>query len=433
MRSIDASTRSLPTRQPGCNLVRRGSAPAQRQEAVGAQVAGSAASLEEAEAAEYTDRFLSGYRRGRLLGRGACAVVWLAAPLDQRHAAVAVKQVAKGTTGKKKSDAEAARKEISFGSLFFHAGGEPKLSPAQHPGIEHITKLLDFQETKRDIWLVMEYGGTSLTKMAYEIKGEFLRGERLYRVDHLPLLQSMKRSPAVLKSLLRQLLSGLCILADHHIVHSDIKPDNILVEEDGHRPPRVRFIDLGSAFAFDRPESLALATPEYMPPEALESCASRNGLSGLGGPSGRGSIGSRAAGAVRKVVDVAAKLQRNSRPWSFDVWSLGAILLELCVGTPLWLSYKCRVADDQRTNSAAIGLFAVPGRDPEKILQRQGDLLRQRGLPSVLRNAPGVPLPGGPGGGQELLALMLAWDAFERIAPRDALRHPWLQDAAALT
>ncbi|OLP73020.1 hypothetical protein AK812_SmicGene47919, partial [Symbiodinium microadriaticum] len=26
-----------------------------------------------------------------------------------------------------------------------------------------------------------EFGGTSLTKMAYEIKGEFHRGERLYK------------------------------------------------------------------------------------------------------------------------------------------------------------------------------------------------------------------------------------------------------------
>ena len=29
--------------------------------------------------------------------------------------------------------------------------------------------------------------------------------------------------------------------------------------------------------------------------------------------------------------------------WAMDMWSLGAILLELCHGVPLWLSYKCRV------------------------------------------------------------------------------------------
>lgn len=399
------------------SLLRRGSAPAQKQEV----------SCDE-DCAEYADRFLEGYEKSRLLGRGACAVVWLAVPTGEPRTLVAVKQVAKGTSGKKRSDMEAARKEIFFGSYLFHAGGEPKLSPARYPGIQHIAKLLDHAETKRDIWLVMEFGGTSLTKMAYEIKGEFHRGERLYRVDHLPMLQSMKQSTEVLKDLLRQLLSALCILADNHIVHSDIKPDNILVEEGEHQRLKARFIDLGSAFAFDSPESLALATPEYMPPEALETCSGR----GLGSSTaGRLSIGShRASGASRKPVDPVAKLHRNARPWSFDIWSMGAILLELCVGTPLWLSYKCRVADDQRANSAAMGLFAVPGRDPEKIMLKQSDALRQRGLQAVLRGAPGVPLGGGgPGGGQELLSAMLSWEPVERISPHEALQHPWLSES----
>jgi serine/threonine protein kinase len=350
---------------------------------------------------------------------------------------VAIKQVAKGTTGKKRSDTEAARKEIFFGSYLFGPGGEPKLAPARYPGIQHIAKLLDHAETKRDIWLVMEYGGTSLTKVAYEIKGEFLRGERLYRVNHLPVLQSMKQNPAVLRSMLRQLLSALCILADHHIVHSDIKPDNILVEEDERRQLKVRFIDLGSAFTFDCPESLALATPEYMPPEALETCIARNPLMGgmggcrhgfgrLGGnagPLGGGAPRRGGSGAAAAPVDPVQKLQRQAQPWSFDTWSLGSILLELCLGAPLWLSYKCRVADDQRANSAATGLFAVPGRDPEKIMMKQQDALCQRGLHAVLRNAAGVPLDGS---GRELLSAMLAWDPIARISPQEALRHPWL-------
>merc|ERR1719408_70131 len=104
------------------------------------------------------------------------------------------------------------------------------------------------------------------------------------------------------------------------------------------------------------------------------------------GPSSFSSSGSR------KSADPVAKLHRNSQPWSFDMWSMGSIILELCLGTPLWLSYKCRVADDQRTNSAALGLFAVPGRDPEKILAKQSEALRQRGVNAILRGAPGVPL-----------------------------------------
>lgn len=418
-RSIDASTRSLPARDRASVInerqsfqQRRGSAPVAREMSI------------EDDTAEYSDRFLSGYEKGRLLGKGACAVVWLAAPVGHKDY-VAIKQVAKGNTGKKRSDTESARKEIFFGSYFFHPGGEPKVSASRYPGIEHIAKLLDYAETKRDIWLVMEYGGTSLTKMAYEIKGEFLRGERLYRVMHLPLLQAMKCDPDVLKDILRQLLSALCVLADHHIVHSDIKPDNILVEEDERGLPRARFIDLGSAFTFDCPDNLALATPEYMPPEALETCSARSGTSRI-------SLGAARGGSRKQPIDPIEKLHRHSHPWSFDIWSLGSIFLELCLGTPLWLSYKCRVADDQRANSAGTGLFAVPGRDPEKIIQKQVDALRQRGLNNVLRHAQGVPINnGGAGSGLELLSLMLAWDPADRISPLEALQHPWLQDLGA--
>lgn len=401
MTSLDSSTRSLPGRQPGRGAAQR-LAPAPRR---------VAPSPEEEQVAEYSDRFIAGYDRGTLLGRGACAVVWLARP-QGKQGLVAVKQAAKGDTGKKRCDTEAARKEIQFGSRVFHQGGEPKLSLQQYPGLKHIARLLDYSETKRDIYLVMEYGGTSLTKTAYEIKGEFLRGERLYRVNHLPALQLMKREPSELKRLLRQLLSALQVLADLRVVHSDIKPDNILIEE-GEYHLTAKLIDFGSAYAFESAESLSLATPEYMPPEALESCASR-GSRLSAGPRGRRSTAPAAVPRAR----------RASRPWSFDVWSLGAVLLELALGTPLWLSYKCRVADTDRTST---GLFAVPGRDPEKIAQRQSEALKQKGVGRVLQGAAGVHLGTS---GPEFLSQMLAWDPLDRASPEEALNHPWLSNTA---
>jgi len=392
-----------------------------------AAAAAAAAPIFEDDLSDYNDRFLAGYDKGRLLGRGACAVVWLAAPTSSapsggRHGGVvAVKQVAKGTTGKKKADTEAARKEICFGDYLFHPGGVPKVSPMEYPGISHIAKLLDYSETKRDVWIVMEFGGTCLTKMVYEIKGEFNRGERIYRVLHLPLMQGFKRDISLLKRMMKQLLSAICVISDHHIVHSDIKPDNILIDDDEKHQLKCRFIDFGSSFAFDRPDNLALATPEYMPPEALETCM---GKMGGGGP-GRLSIGPngmRQAG--RKAADPVAKLHANAQPWSFDIWSLGAILLELALGTPLWLSYKCLVADDQR-GAGQMGLFGVPGRAPEKILLKQAEALRQKGLDRILERGQGVQLGED---GIDLLASMLTWDPIDRISPREALDHPFLRD-----
>lgn len=403
--SLDSSTRSLPGRQSGRGSVDRASA--QRKDPAPKR---AAPTLEEEQLAEYSDRFIAGYDRGVLLGRGACAVVWMARP-QGKQGVVAVKQAAKGDTGKRRCDTEAARKEIQFGSQVFQPGGEPKLSLQQYPGIKHIARLLDYSETKRDIYLVMEYGGTSLTKTAYEIKGEFLRGERLYRVNHLPALQLMKRDPSELRRLLRQLLSALQLLADLRVVHSDIKPDNILIEEGEHHLT-AKLIDFGSAYAFESSDSLSLATPEYMPPEALESCASK-GSRFSAGPRSRRSTAPAAIGTRAK---------KASQPWSFDVWSLGAVLLELALGMPLWLSYKCRVADTDRT---CTGLFAVPGRDPEKITQKQSEALRQKGVARVLQGAAGVPLGSS---GPEFLSQMLAWDPMDRISPEEALNHPWLRN-----
>lgn len=122
-------------------------------------------------------------------------------------------------------------------------------------------------------------------------------------------------------------------------------------------------------------------------------------------------------------------LSQKSQPWSFDMWSLGSILLEMSLGTPLWLSYKCRVASDQRVPPVAgLGLFAVPGRDPEKILLRQADAVCHKGLAAVLRNGAGVPLDADGGQGLDLLEQMMSWDPMARISPYDALAHPWLKE-----
>lgn len=381
-------------------------------------------------AAEYGDRFLQGYEKIRLLGTGACAAVWLAKP-GGRSGLVAVKQVAKGNTGKKKSDTDSARKELLFGQSLFNPGGVPVVSEREYPGIRHIAKLIDTVETKRDIWLVQEFGGTCLTKACFEIKGEFVRGERLYRVIHQPLMQAMRRNPVHLKRLVKQLLSALCLLSDHHMVHSDIKPENILVDEDEKGELTCRFIDFGSSFSFDRPESLALATPEYMPPEALETCAGR-----FAGGSTRLSLGlnrnhrnpgvssarPQAQDSGRRSV---TELFRQSQPWSFDIWSLGSIILELSLGAPLWLPYKC-VPGDSAAHTAVPGLFSVPGRDPERIVQKQTDAICNRGLRKILANPPGVPLDDN---GIDFLSRLLHWSPSERISPAEALNHPWLYGA----
>lgn len=68
-------------------------------------------------------------------------------------------------------------------------------------------------------------------------------------------------------------------------------------------------------------------------------------------------------------------LSKKLLPWSIDIWSLGAILLEFVIGFPLWLSYKGRIVKEGRMNEnedglgslCMTGLFGIQGRVPKKI------------------------------------------------------------------
>jgi len=45
-----------------------------------------------------------------------------------------------------------------------------------------IAKLLNTVEDSRDHWLVYEVGPAPLSKILFDVKGEFYRGERIYNV-----------------------------------------------------------------------------------------------------------------------------------------------------------------------------------------------------------------------------------------------------------
>ena len=53
------------------------------------------------------------------------------------------------------------------------------------------------------------------------------------------------------------------------------------------------------------------------------------------------------------------------------MWSLGAILLELLTGIPIWLSLKCRAQTQTGKSLIGMGIFGVQGRQGKKILQKQ--------------------------------------------------------------
>jgi serine/threonine protein kinase len=106
-----------------------------------------------------------------------------------------------------------------------------------------------------------------------------------------------------------------------------------------------------------------MSTPEYLAPEIL------NYLENKGNP---------------KYSEGVPGLLRSMHAWSYDMWSIGALLLEIITGFPLWLNMKGRMRSIRGNNIFGQGIFGVQGRDGKKIYQKQKTLIN-KGLKSQLK------------------------------------------------
>ena len=162
---------------------------------------------------------------------------------------------------------------------------------------ENIIKLYDQLETSQYYFLVTEYcnGGGLSDCLEYHINQY-----------HKPF------SEEIVQYLMRQIVSGIRYLHSKHILHRDIKLDNILVkfdtEEDKQKKnmlkAKVKIIDFGFARYLD-PKELAFST--------------------LGSPI------NMEPGILRKL-----NKMENSRNYGYDekadIWSLGTICYEMLIG-----------------------------------------------------------------------------------------------------
>ena len=125
------------------------------------------------------------------------------------------------------------------------------------------------------------------------------------------------------------------------IIHSDIKPDNILINYDrkSYELKDIKIIDFGSAYFLDNPANFASNTPEYISPEIIKFQENSK--------------------SCKDTVSFLHKM--DEFPWCIDMWSLGVTLLELVLACPLWMSYKAKVVIRDKVIYKT-GLFGVKGR-----------------------------------------------------------------------
>ncbi|KAA8912589.1 hypothetical protein TRICI_003427 [Trichomonascus ciferrii] len=231
---------------------------------------------------------------------------------------------------------------------------------------ENIVTLYDVIHTENKLNLVFEYMDKDLKKYMdnYGTKGA-LEAKQV-------------------KVFMYQLLNGIMFCHENRVLHRDLKPQNLLINNKG----QLKLADFGLARAFGIPVntfSNEVVTLWYRAPDVL--------------------LGSRTYST------------------SIDLWSAGCILAEMFTGRPLFPGTS---SDDQLQK-----IFKLMGTPNERTWPGISSLPGYRDdfpiySPQDLR----VIIPQIDPLALELLVLLLQMRPEDRITARQALQHPWFADLA---
>ncbi|MEZ4268274.1 MAG: serine/threonine-protein kinase [Myxococcota bacterium] len=189
---------------------------------------------------------LAGYLVVDIIGDGGFGLVYLALqlPIRRRPLQVALKLMKRGLA------ADPATGEQVMGKF---EGEADALAALSHP---NVVRLLGYGSHEGTPYIVMEYVDHART----------LREETAQRAA-----RSGHFAADEVAHILKQALHGLEAAHRQEIVHRDIKPDNIMLQEVAGDPMLVRLLDFGLAkFVDERTRtSMTAGTPMYMAPEQL--------------------------------------------------------------------------------------------------------------------------------------------------------------------
>jgi len=354
----------------------------------------------------YGDRNMQGYIKTKLLGKGGCGIVWCCQKVKDQNESLAEieedKEFAVKQTSKK-----SGRSVINMANEnIITSKNEIKiLNKLNEINNDFIPKIFDVYEDNNDLWFSFEKGGISLSGLCFKIKGEFEKGERIYHIQKGLFLMSLFSSIKQFKFLLKSLLSAINYINKNGIIHSDIKPENILIEYSGSYSETnfeiksIKIIDYGSAFFINNTSTIASNTPEYLCPEIT--------------------IGNK---------KFLKELKNNNSKYvnCIDIWSLGITFLELCLCCPSWMSYKTKVIINGKIYHSS-GLFGCRGRDANKIYQKQVEL--SKNINKKLKNSLLYLFETNDRNNFiDLLKRMLEFDYRKRINCQDAINHAFFKE-----
>ncbi|CAM9227026.1 unnamed protein product [Ectocarpus sp. 4 AP-2014] len=334
------------------------------------------------------------------------------------------------------------------------------------------------------MWLVFRDEGTSLRHYLYterEAEGFVLHGQSDFWRD----MRLDPEGPEVMKSILRQTLEGTRFLHETGVVHRDLKPSNLIVSlppvaaaaaatttTTRHAPPpgprtgsgdptgdgrrtggSFESADVGgdheqgsssSTSSSARRTRLLLRVADFS--SAVDEGAMPAGLYGAEGP---GQSEETLQYAPPEVIFDPETAYSAQRPESYDMWSIGVILLELILGTPEVFTVDQRTRaildrdlafEDDEVRAKAHLLAAMAdmciysgsgSHDGEGSSSPLGDTavvnerctLADLGGAVHTRDALDIGFP--DQWGLDLLWRLLRWDPMSRISASDALEHAY--------
>ena len=343
----------------------------------------------------YGDRTMKGYSKIKLLGKGGYGVVWACKKnLDENMQIYAVKQTSKKNVAShlKEDILQISKNEINV------------LKKLNEDECDLIPKIYETYEDSSDIWFSFEKGGISLSSLSFNIKGIFEKGERIYQIQKGEFLIMLFKNLSQFKFFVKKIIEGIDYINKKGIIHSDIKPENILVQFNINNEPEknieinsVKIVDYGSAFYLENKSPLITNTPEYLCPEIMTNNK-----------------------------DFIKEINNGNYINSIDIWSFGISLLELCLCCPIWMSYKTKNVINGKINYS-MGYFGCKGRDENKIYQKQIDL--SKNLNKILKNSLIYMFDEkNKNNFVDLLGKMLCFDYTKRITTKEALSHPFFNE-----